>query len=169
MCQTAAFDYFFVFAVSLICVGKRPARELDEVSVAADLSFFGFRTSRLLRTWPFAMMNTFLLMSGRFRICTGVCSDHCAQDINSITNVDKRRINSKETYPNMDIPANAHTRSSKAFARASSFRSPRISQPFCASAAFSIVSLTPPHNNRLRYCYSQLPPEMSASRASVVM
>jgi hypothetical protein len=110
VCQTATFNYFFVFAVSLICVGKRPANGLDGVSVAADLSFFGFRTSRLLRTWPFAMMNTFLLMSGRFRICTGVRSDHCAQDSNSITNVDKRRINSKETHPNIHIPANARTR-----------------------------------------------------------
>jgi hypothetical protein len=94
VCRTTTFDYFFAFALSLICVGKRPPKGVDDVSVAADLSFFGFRTSRLLRTWPFAMMNTFLLMSGIFRICTGVCPDHCAQDINPITNVDKRRIKS---------------------------------------------------------------------------
>ena len=105
MCPPATYDYFLVFAVSLFGVGKRPATELDDVSAAADLSFLGFRTSRLLRTWPFAMMDTFLLLSGRFQTCTGVCSDHCAQDIDSITNVYKQHINSKETHSKTHMTA----------------------------------------------------------------
>jgi len=87
-------SYFFCFSASLIWVAKRPATGLDDLSVEADLSFLGLRTSRLLRTWPFAMMETFLPMSGRFRKCTEVCSVRFAHNIYPITNIDKRRMKS---------------------------------------------------------------------------
>lgn len=55
-----ALNYFFCFSVSLIWVVKPPPVLLADFSADADLSFFGLRTSRLLRTWPFAMTETFL-------------------------------------------------------------------------------------------------------------
>ena len=78
MWQAVSVNYFFCFSASLIWVAKRPIAGPDAFSAEADLSFFGLRTSRLLRTWPFAMMEAFLLKSGMFQTCTVIRSGHCA-------------------------------------------------------------------------------------------